>query len=76
MREYTASGARERFAEILHTVEQGTAVAITKHGKAIAKITRLSHEGIPAPGWGAEEGWSIRMADDFKRVPEAFEDYT
>jgi prevent-host-death family protein len=76
MREYTASEARERFAELLHTVEQGEDVAITRHGKAIAKITRVKDERIPAPGWGVKEGWSITTTGDFDSIPEEFQDYT
>ncbi|MBV9304460.1 MAG: type II toxin-antitoxin system prevent-host-death family antitoxin [Acidobacteriaceae bacterium] len=76
MREYTASEARERFAEVLQAVEQGNDVAITKHGKPVARITRVEHAQIPARGWATKEGWSVTMSDDFNAVPEEFEDYT
>jgi hypothetical protein len=40
MKTYTASQARERFAEILEAVEQGEEVAITKH----AELKRRAQE--------------------------------
>ena len=75
MREYTASEARERFAEILQSVEQGEEVAITRHGKPIARIIRVKNQRISAPGWGAKEGWSIAMSQDFDCIPDDFEGY-
>lgn len=76
MKKYTASQARQSFAELIQAVEHGADVAITKHGKAIAKITPVRDEAIPAPGWGAKEGWSIKTTSEFKRIPAGFEDYT
>ena len=38
MREVQATKAKVRFAELLHTVEYGETVAITRHGRAIAHL--------------------------------------
>jgi prevent-host-death family protein len=75
MREYTASEARDRFAEILKLVERGEGVAITRPGVPVAAVTPLKKKRIPAPGWGLEEGWSITMSDDFDSIPPGFEEY-
>lgn len=75
MNEYTASQARERFAEILDQVEQGKSITITKHGQPVATIKRAVSR-IAAPGWAKREGWSYRMAPDFDEIPEGFEEYT
>ena len=42
MREFTATEAKARLAELLRTVERGEAVAITRHGEPIAHL-------VPAP---------------------------
>ena len=38
MREVQATKAKAHFAELLRTVEHGEAVAITRHGRAIAHL--------------------------------------
>jgi prevent-host-death family protein len=76
MKVYTVSEARERFAEMVQAVEQGDEVAITRHGRAIAKVTRVLEQKIPAPGWAAREGWTITVAEDFDTIPANFEEYT
>ena len=38
MKEVQASAAKARFAELLDQVERGETVAITRHGKAIARL--------------------------------------
>ena len=43
MREVQATQAKAHFAELLRTVEYGEAVAITRHGRAVAHL-------IPAQG--------------------------
>ena len=43
MREVQATQAKAHFAELLRTVEHGEAVAITRHGRAVAHL-------IPAQG--------------------------
>lgn len=79
MKTYTVSEARQHFAEILSTVEQGEDVAITKHGTKVATITRprvsKRQPAIPPPGFLEAEGWTVEMADDFDAIPEGFEDY-
>ena len=75
---YTASEAREHFAEILDAVEHGEEVLITKHGTAVAQLTGAAKAGkvqIPPPGFLAAEGWTIAFANDFDAIPEGFEDY-
>ena len=38
MREVRATEAKTRLAELLRAVEQGETVAITRHGKAVARL--------------------------------------
>jgi len=79
MKTYTVSEAREHFPEILNSVEQGEEVAITKHGKPVAKITHVAQPkkqmALPPPGFLKAQGWSVMIADDFDVIPEGFEDY-
>jgi len=79
MKTYTVSEAREHLAEILNSVERGEEIAITKHGKPIARITHpatsANHRTVPPPGFLKSQGWTVQMADDFDAVPEGFEDY-
>jgi prevent-host-death family protein len=79
MKTYTVSEARQHFAEILNSVEQGEDVAITKHGKPIARITHLPAAKkaieIPPPGFLKDRGWTLHRTEDFDAVPEGFEDY-
>lgn len=49
MREVQAAEAKARFAELLHTVEYGETVAITRHGRAIAHL-------VPAQGQEVADG--------------------
>jgi prevent-host-death family protein len=75
---YSASEAREHFAEILDAVEQGEEVVITKHGVAVAQLTGAPKTGkvkIPPPGFLLAEGWRLAIADDFDAIPEGFEEY-
>jgi len=75
---YTASEAREHFAEILDAVEQGEDVAITKHGTPVATITgsrKAKSASVPPPGFLKAAGWKLKMTDDFDAIPEGFEDY-
>ena len=75
---YSASEAREHFAEILDAVEQGEEVVITKHGVAVAQLTRARKAAkvrIPPPGYLEARGWKIEMAEDFDAIPEGFEEY-
>ena len=44
MREVQATEAKLRFAELLHTVEYGETVAITRHGRAIARLIPAQDE--------------------------------
>jgi prevent-host-death family protein len=74
MKQYTASEAREHFAEILNQVEQGQSITITKHGEPVATIQRAAHRVAP-PGWGKQAGWSYKIASDFDDLPEGFEEY-
>ena len=41
MREVQVSTAKARFAELLRTVEYGETVAITRRGRAIARLTPI-----------------------------------
>jgi len=79
MKTYTVSEAREHLAEILNSVEQGEQVAITKHGRPVARITqppiRKRPGVVPPPGFLRAQGWTLEMADDFDTIPEGFEDY-
>ena len=43
MREIPATAAKARLAELLRAVENGEAVAITRHGRPVAHL-------VPAPG--------------------------
>lgn len=74
MKEYTASQAREHFAEILDEVEQGRSIGITKHGAPVATIQRVDSQ-VAAPGWAKLEGWSCKIAPGFDEIPEGFEEY-
>ena len=77
-KQYNASQARQHFAEILSSVEQGEEVEITKHGTPVATITRVKNSKkhrIPPPGWGLKEGWSYKLNGDFNEIPEGFEEY-
>jgi antitoxin (DNA-binding transcriptional repressor) of toxin-antitoxin stability system len=74
MRQYTASQAREHFAEILDQVEQGRSISITKHGAPVATIRRVD-SAVAAPGWAKREGWSCKIAPGFDEIPEGFEEY-
>jgi len=71
MKTYTVSEAREHLAEILKSVERGEEVSITKHGRAIARITHApvptKRAMVPPPGFLKAQGWSVRMAEDFGR---------
>jgi len=76
---YTVSEAREHLAEILNSVERGEEVAITKHGKPIARVThppaaKKNRTSAP-PGFLKAQGWKVIMADDFDAIPEGFEGY-
>ncbi len=79
MKTYTVSQARERFSEILNSVERGEEVAITKHGRPVARITNPAaprgRRAVAPPGFLKLQGWTIEMADDFNSIPEGFEDY-
>lgn len=80
MKTYTVSEAREQFADILSSVEHGEEVAITKHGRLIARITHpaASDErgvALPPPGFLKTQGWTAQIAGDFDAIPEGFEDY-
>jgi prevent-host-death family protein len=76
---YTVSEAREHFAEVLETVEQGEEVTITKYGEPVATISPASRSDkqkrMPLPGFLAVQGWTLTMGDDFDAIPEGFEDY-
>jgi len=77
---YTASQAREHFAEILDAVEQGEEVAITKYGTVVAAVKPSRGEEkkthlIPPPGFLKVEGWAVKIAPDFDEIPQGFEDY-
>jgi len=77
---YTASQAREHFAEILDAVEQGEEVAITKYGTVVAAVKPSRGEKkkthvIPPPGFLKVEGWAVKIAPDFDKIPQGFEDY-
>ena len=76
MKQYSTSNAREHFAQLLEAVERGEEVTITRHGKPVAKMTRIEDGRIPPPGWALREGWSITMSEDFDAIPEGFEEYT
>lgn len=79
MKSYTVSQAREHFAEILNSVEQGEDVVITKHGKHVASITRpcrsKSRSALPPPGFLKAQGWTVKITDNFDAIPRGFEDY-
>jgi len=74
MKQYTASQAREHFAEILDQVEQGQIIGITKHGEPVATIQRAASQ-VAAPGWAKQEGWQCKIAPGFDEIPEGFEEY-
>lgn len=74
MKQYTASQAREHFAEILDQVEQGQKIGITKHGAPVATIQRADSR-VAAPGWAKRDGWSRKIAAGFDEIPEGFEEY-
>lgn len=78
MKTYSVSQARENFADILDAVEQGEDVTVTKHGVAVATITRpgkAKKAAVLPPGFLHAQGWSVTVADDFNAIPEGFEDY-
>lgn len=79
MKTYTASQARENWAEVLEAVAQGEQVTITKHGESVATIShaapKTGSKRIPPPGFLAAQGWTLTMAEDFDRIPEGFEEY-
>jgi antitoxin (DNA-binding transcriptional repressor) of toxin-antitoxin stability system len=77
---YSASEAREHWAEVLEAVEQGQQVMITKYGEPVAAIShppggQKPGAAVPPPGYLAAEGWTIEIAEDFDAIPEGFEDY-
>lgn len=74
MNRYTASQARERFAEILDQVEHGQSIGITKHGELVATIQRAGSQ-VATPGWAKQEGWSCKINPGFDEIPEGFEEY-
>jgi len=74
MKQYTASQARERFAEILDQVEQGQIIGITKHGEPVATIQRAVSQ-VAAPGWAKQEGWSYKIVAGFDETPEGFAEH-
>jgi antitoxin (DNA-binding transcriptional repressor) of toxin-antitoxin stability system len=79
MKTFTVSEAREHLAEILTSVERGEEVAITKHGRPIARITHPpvseGHGSVPPPGFLKSQGWTVEIANDFDAIPHGFEDY-
>jgi antitoxin (DNA-binding transcriptional repressor) of toxin-antitoxin stability system len=80
MKKYTVSNAREHFAEILDSVEQGEEVTVTRHGSPVARITRppvsAKRAVPPGPGFLKAQGWTVSMAEDFDAIPEGFEEYS
>ena len=46
MREVQATKAKAHFAELLRTVEHGEAVAITRHGRAIAHLIPAQDDAV------------------------------
>jgi prevent-host-death family protein len=46
----SAADANRRFSELLRTVKTGRSVVVTSHGKPVAKITPIVHDGRAAEG--------------------------
>ena len=75
----TKVGMREFRQQFGEFVDAGKPVAITKHGKPIARVThppaaKKNRTSAP-PGFLKAQGWKVIMADDFDAIPEGFEGY-
>ena len=78
MREVQATEAKTRLAELLRAVENGEAIAITRHGKTVAHLVPAGVEGpsqpkngggtIPA-AQGRVDARSLLYRRDTRRTP-------
>ena len=60
MREVRATEAKAHLAELLRAVEHGETVAITRHGKAIAHLTRAQDQDGDSRRFAVERFRSYR----------------
>jgi prevent-host-death family protein len=74
MKSYKISEAREQFAAIVKQAEEGEEIVLMRHGKPVVTIQAVKG-AVPGPGFMADAGWSVRMAEDFDSIPTGFEEY-
>lgn len=65
--------AKARFSEMLHMVEEGNTVIITRNGKRIAKVVPFT--ATTKRKRGSMKKYFGKMADDFNEPLADFADY-
>jgi prevent-host-death family protein len=75
MRQYNLSDAKAKLSEVIKHVLAGEEVTITKMGKPIAKITRLTAEPKAPIKLGQTKGFFTYVAPDFDAPLEDFAEY-
>lgn len=72
----TVAEARSKLPSLLHAVERGQTVEITRRGKAIAVVISLADyrrlSGKPRDAWEAYEQWSASVDPDDRELPDDF----
>jgi prevent-host-death family protein len=66
--------AKAKFSELLKRAEAGEEVAVTRHGKVVARLVPPTAVPKKPPLLGALKG-KIWIADDFDEPLEEFEEY-
>lgn len=60
--EYSLSDAKNKFSEVIASVENGDDIIVTKNGLPVAKISSATGEKASLVGWGKGK---IKLSDDF-----------
>jgi cellobiose PTS system EIIB component len=72
----TVAEARSRLPRLLHAVERGQAVEITRRGQPVAVVVSLADyrriSGKPGDAWEAYERWSASVDAADRELPDDF----
>jgi prevent-host-death family protein len=66
--------AKARFSEIIRKAEAGQEIALTRHGKVVARIMPAAENADRHTLFGAMRG-KIWIADDFNTLGPEWDDY-
>ena len=66
---YSTFDAKTKLSEILERVSEGEEIVITKHGRPVAKVTRVIEPGIRELGFARNEiilhpGWDAPITEE------------